>query len=321
MNKIVAILGIIVVIMLGGLFFCAGFFTGSTMNPTSSSATSESSSDSNKTDTVEGVDSLLETKSETISEKVMDLLSSAADSAISTAQDFAAKREEDNSTVDTDEQISVDSLLREIASSHTGDDDCSPAKTQAQMDAPKKRNLQQGMQGKKIVFIGYFKNKIAMQIQQLLESKGYKTHVEISKAGDQSEAFVFCGPFKQEKNARKLVLWLRRHNFKEAHLISVSQEAIEETLYDFISEDAKLPANGEKDIPEMPLANNSETAPIAQSQTSMTAPIQQPIVQQAPQISQQFPQQQMMNPQIQQQMQNQPQMLPQQQMPIPQRQY
>ncbi|MCR5225448.1 MAG: hypothetical protein K6C34_05160 [Alphaproteobacteria bacterium] len=304
MNKIVAILGIIVVIMLGGLFFCAGFFTGSSMNSTASSVSSGTENTSDKS-TKDNVDALLDTKSETLSEKVMDLLASAADSAISTAENLTAEQNqgETSESENSDEQMTVDSLLREIASSHTSDDHCSPQTTQAQMDAPKPKNLQQGMQGKKIVFIGYFKNKIALQIQQLLQSKGYKTHVEISKAGEQNEAFVFCGPFKQEKNARKLVTWLRRHNFKEAHLISVSKEAIEETLYDFISEDSKLPTNAEKDIPEMSedIENNQTNDTVQIATAPQQQPIAQPVMQtQVPPQQQMMPQQVVMPSQLQQ---------------------
>ena len=282
MNKIVAILGIIIVIMLGGLFFCAGFFTGSTMSPSGSSATADAGATGEKTSSKDDVDALLETKSESISQKVMDLLASAADSAISTAEDLATKKDSDNEPDKfDDEQMTVDSLLREIASSHTRNDDCSPQTTQAQMDAPKPANLQQGMQGKKIVFIGYFKNKVALQIQQLLQGKGYKTHVEISKAGEQDEAFVFCGPFRQEKVARKLVTWLRRHGFKEARLISVSKEAVEETLYDFIGDDSKLPANTEKDIPEVSeeTVQMNVAQPVAvPQQTVMPQQMQQPMM-------------------------------------------
>lgn len=248
MNKLVIILGIIVAITLGGLFFCVGFFTGSNMGRPSISANQNPDTQlSNLSFTNDELDPLLETKSESLSEKIMDILASATDKAISSVENISdQKKSQENN-------ISVDTLLREIASSHTVNDLCSPQTTQQKMQAPKAPNLQQGLQGKKIVFVGYFKNKIALQIQQLLTGKGYKTHVELSKTGEQNESFIFCGPFKNDENAQKLLDWLRKHNFNESRLISVSKDSVEENLYSFINEDTELPENEERDIPEFDL--------------------------------------------------------------------
>lgn len=265
MNKIIAVLGVIVVITLGGLFFCVGFFTGSNIGraPANSQQNTELQNDGLLL-TNNDLDPLLETKSETLSEKIMNILASATDKAISSVEDFSSKKSRE------DDPVSVNALLREIASSHTVNDGCSPQTTQQQMNNPKSANLQQGMQGKKIVFVGYFKNKIALQIQQLLTGKGYKTHVEQSKTGEQNESFIFCGPFKNEDNAQKLLDWLRKHDFKESRLISVSKDAVEETLYDFINEDTSLPENQERDIPE---ANLNITNGAAQQVGQTTVPL------------------------------------------------
>jgi hypothetical protein len=241
MNKIVAILGIIVLITLGGLFFCAGFFTGTTMSPTKIAAVDEEQADSEKKITLKDVEDVIDPKSATISDKIMEILSSAADTAtskISDAIDNTGKRNDDES------QLTMDSLLREIMSTHTENDNCSPEKTLEQINSPKPLDPN-SLQGKKIVFVGYFKNKIAFQVQRLLIGKGYRAHLEVSKAGD-NESFIFCGPFKKEANARNLVKWLQKHNFSEARVVSVSDQAIEETIYDFVNDDNNMPENAEK---------------------------------------------------------------------------
>ncbi|MDR0677940.1 MAG: hypothetical protein LBF44_00195 [Holosporaceae bacterium] len=248
MNKIIVILGIVVLITLGGLFFCAGFFTGTNhMFPTQSSQKKEEPSSTKKGISLSDVESVIDAKSETISEKIMGMLSSPGEN--SQKSEVVGKK---NTSVANEEstQISVDSLLREIAASHATNDDCSPKKTLNKMKTPTPVNPN-SLQGKRIVFIGYFKNKIALEIQKLLIGKGYKAHVESSRVGD-NESFIFCGPFKKEKNAEKLVKWLRKHDFKEARLINVSRESIEETLYDAANDDSGgPPENAEKDIPEV----------------------------------------------------------------------
>ncbi|MDR3187506.1 MAG: hypothetical protein LBT63_03730 [Holosporaceae bacterium] len=243
MNKIVAILGIIVLLTLGGLFFCAGFFTGTTMSPTKAIINAETEANEKKI-TAKDIEEVIDPKSTTISDKIMEILSSAAGTAtskISDAIDGGVKHEisEDES------QLTMDSLLREIMANHTENDDCSPEKTLGQINSPKTMDPN-SLQGKKIVFVGYFKNKIAFQVQKLLVGKGYRAHVEVSKAGD-NESFIFCGPFKKEANAKNLVKWLQKHDFLEARVVSVSDEAIEETIYDFVNDDDNnMPENTEK---------------------------------------------------------------------------
>ncbi|MDR0968487.1 MAG: hypothetical protein LBL99_02505 [Holosporaceae bacterium] len=269
MNKVVAILGIVVLITLGGLFFCAGFFTGTTMSPSagSSAKSEESSGESGKVISVDDVEAVVDTKSATISEKVMSILSSAAETAADSISEVASGVKTARS--DESAKVSIDSLLKEIAASHAENDDCSPDKTQQKINEPPAANPR-GLHGKRIVFIGYFKNKTALEIQKVLKEKGYGVHVESSKAGE-NESFVFCGPFKKESSAEKLLKWLRKHDFSEARLVSVSENSIEETLYDAINEDSGPPENSEKDIPETPLPPAQNV--VAQVQTTpATAP-------------------------------------------------
>jgi hypothetical protein len=171
---------------------------------------------------------------------------------------------------DASSHVTIDSLLREIAASHATDDKCSIEKTTQDMSKPIQIN-QNSLHGKRIVFIGYFKNNIALEIQKLLTEKGYVVHVEASQTGS-GESFIFCGPFKKGKNAEKLVKWLRKHDFSEARIVSVSDDSIEETLYEAINDDINLPENNEKNIPEMPLPH----PPSVQLQPQSAVPVPQP---------------------------------------------
>ncbi|GHU11249.1 hypothetical protein FACS189449_02330 [Alphaproteobacteria bacterium] len=247
MNKVVAILGIIVLMTLSGLFFCVGFFTGTTIFPSKLSLVSGDKKDADKSMTLKEIEDLADIKSNSISEKVISILATAAENATETVSNAAIKYKSGINIFGDDSRLTVDSLLREIAATHTAEDDCSYEKTKIQSSIPRPHD--EHLNGKKIVFIGYFKNNIAMNIQKLLIGKGYKAHVERSKNGDGSESFIFCGPFKKDENANALVLWLLKHDFSDARTISVSNEAIEETLYDFENDDSSLPDNVEKEIP------------------------------------------------------------------------
>ena len=80
MNKVVALLGIIVLLTVGGLLFCVGFFTATTLSPQPSDPAAVVS-ESDKKLTMKEVDEKLDTKSVTISDKIMDMISYAASSA------------------------------------------------------------------------------------------------------------------------------------------------------------------------------------------------------------------------------------------------
>jgi len=265
-NKVVVVLGIIVVITLGALFFCAGFFTGSTM-PTVS-ATQEKVEKEKDDDhlPMSNIEDLIDGESSVISEKIKSMLVSASDTAAdvvsSVADTVVDTVSEIGSSNKEESKITIDSLLREIAAGHTENDDCSPAKTLQRMNTTPPFNPD-SLHGKRIVFIGYFKNKIALEVQKLLTGKGYNVHLEMSKTGD-NESFIFCGPFKKEKNAKKLVRWLHKHDFSEARIVSISNETFEETLYDAINEDSNVPVNEEYDIPEI---DNSQISLIQNQQT------------------------------------------------------
>jgi hypothetical protein len=258
MNKVVVVLGIIVLMTLAMLFFCVGFFTGSTISPTqiTESLQSEPKKDTNRKITAQNIEELTDVKSATISDKIMDILSAAGSATGSLSSVFQSNGKGKNPKhIEGESKLTIDSLLREIATTHPPHDDCSYHKTMTQMHAPKPI-VDKGLHGKKIVFVGYFKSNVAVQIQKLLTGKGYKTHVELSKSSEGNESFVFCGPFKKDENAKKLVTWLLGHDFSEAREVNITKEAIEETLFDIINEDSSLPENSEKDALEQNTTQN-----------------------------------------------------------------
>jgi ribulose bisphosphate carboxylase small subunit len=246
MNKVVAVLGVIVLITLAMIFFCIGFFTGSTTISSSIVNTRSKNEEKPlaKKITPKNINELTDINSATISEKITKMLNAAGSATDAFTKDVIAKKRK---LIDGEDAVTIDSLLREIASTHSPHDDCSYQKTMTQIHAPKPV-VDKGLHGKKIVFIGYFKNNIAVQIQKLLISKGYKVHVELSKNSDNTESFVFCGPFKKDENAKKLASWLRKHSFADTRIVSITKEAVEETLYDVFSEDSSIPENIEKDV-------------------------------------------------------------------------
>lgn len=295
MNKVIAVLGIIVLLTLAMLFFCLGFFTGSTASPNAISGAiseeirkisggaagdnGESAGGADGKMSKEAVDQMLsgvgDIKSAKISDKIMGILAAAgykvenfSEMVKSKAQSFAKSS---FGSKNGGNQITVDSLLREMAISHDPQDDCSETKTLAEINKLKaKPATDQGLYGKKIVFIGYFKNSVSLQIQKLLATKGYKTHVEMSKDGHDS--FVFCGPFKKDESAAALLKWLKMHDFSEARIISITREAIEETLYDAMNDEGdELPRNSETIAPAATTASTSAVAPAAVGATGVPA--------------------------------------------------
>ena len=244
MNKVVAILGVIVVITLGALFFFAGFYMGNTSTFGSSSKTETSASNEDKKKiTLQDINAQIAVQSNNISDKVMKIISDGADNISTSVSRAVTKINHQNIS-----QISADSLLKEILATHSDHDDCSVEKTEKNIQSPQPLN-KDSLRGKKVVFIGYFKDNIALQVQQLLIGKGYKVHVEQSKTSDR-ESFVFCGPFKKKENADKLVNWLGEHDFSEAKVVNIIQASVEDTLANSMDDDSDIPEN-EEEIPEV----------------------------------------------------------------------
>ena len=257
MNKVVAILGIIVVVTLGALFFFAGFYMGnsSAFGSASKTETTVTSSDEKKI-TQKDIKAKISAQSNNISDKVMKIISDGADNISTSVSKVVTKI--NHKTIS---QMSSDSLLKEIIATHSDHDDCSVEKTEGDIQSPQPLN-KDSLRGKKVVFIGYFKDNIALQVQQLLVNKGYKVHVEQSKTC-LGESFIFSGPFKKKENANKLVDWLRSHDFSEAKVVNVIQESVENVLADSLDDNSSIPENDEKEIPEVSteelktLANNT----------------------------------------------------------------
>ncbi|MBE6447325.1 MAG: hypothetical protein E7015_02440 [Alphaproteobacteria bacterium] len=307
MNKIVAILGTIVLITLGALFFCAGFFTASTVpsQQLTEQAATKDEGHKPKDDIIssETIEAKLKEKSASISQKVMKILSSSVES-------FDSKKSTETTNEVNHPKLSTDALLKEIASSHFESDDCSIRKTEFNIQNPQ-RPHPLSLQGKTIAFIGYFKNNIALQVQRTLIGKGYKVHVEQSK-NSPDESFVFCGPFKKVANATKLVNWLKQHSFSEAKVINVPEENLDALMPLITGSDDELPDNEEKDIPEvsreqMNALHYPQTAPYQQSMPMPPQNIASPMSQLSPQQQQALYQQRLMQQQMaQRQMQQMP---------------
>ena len=257
MNKVVAILGVIVVITLGALFFFAGFYMGNTSTFGASSKTeADATNAGEKKITMQDINAQIAAQSNNISDKVMKIISNGADNISTSVSRVVTKINHQNIS-----QMSADSLLKEIIASHSDHDDCSVEKTEKNIQSPQPLD-KDSLRGKKVVFIGYFKDNVALQIQQLLIGKGYKVHVEQSKTSI-GESFIFCGPFKKKENADKLVDWLKEHDFSEAKVVNIIQASVENALADSMDDDSDVPENEEEEIPEVnkdelkTLANNA----------------------------------------------------------------
>lgn len=122
MNKVVAILGVIILITLGALFFCVGFFTGTTMPSMLSAKTEQTEQSTSEKITLEDIKAKISAESSDISNKVSTILSSGAqtvsDSVSQTINKVQAIKLRPF-------EISSDILLKEIIASHAEHDDCS----------------------------------------------------------------------------------------------------------------------------------------------------------------------------------------------------
>lgn len=275
MNKVIVILAVIVLITLSGLFFCAGFFSATRSNQTAdgigatvanaaaqlpsadkiaatAAGTATGSSDKAKTD-MDSVKALINSSnSSSLSDKIVDMLSSAAKSASNSIKNVGESVGDaidiQHEQYDNAKKLTVSSLLREMAMAHSEDDSCSPEKTENMISEYKP--ISNEANTKRLVFIGYFKNHISLQVQKLLMVKGYRAHIEMSKSND-GESFIFCGPFNKDSTAAKLVDWLNQHGFSEARVLGFSNEKIEEKIIDLASdhESVNIPLNAEN--PEM----------------------------------------------------------------------
>ncbi len=211
---------------------------------TSSKTEAAISNPEEKKITQQDIESQIAAQSNNISNKVMKIISDSADNISTSVSKVVTKINHQPLA-----QMSSDSLLKEIIASHSDHDDCSIEKTERNIQSPPPLN-KDSLKGKKVVFIGYFKDNIALQIQQLLIQRGYKVHVEQSKTC-LGESFIFSGPFKKKESADKLVNWLRSHDFSEAKVVNVIQAAVENALADSLDNNSTIPENDEKEIPEI----------------------------------------------------------------------
>ena len=210
MNKVVFTAGVLTVVVVGGIFFCAGLFTGANVDK--------------GTKIVD-----IKDKHEII-DKIYDKIPGKPP-----VKKVAANDEENQN-----KPINIDNLLNEIVASHNTADECLLDSVKTKHEDPVTMN-----QAKRyVVYIGYFPNDISEEISQLMMAKGYPIHIQISHINE-DESFVFCGPFKNKKNAEKLMKWLNSHNFTNAKLVSHKLLQTDEIDLDAIEEDDDLQKNGD----------------------------------------------------------------------------
>lgn len=223
MNKVVFIAGVLAVCVVGGLFFCAGLFTGANV------------SSDKKNNTV-----LIDAKNEKTSviDKIYNMLPGKKASKKQN-HDVGENREEEPSD-NSGSNISIDNLLNEIVSSHETNDQC----LIDDVKATEKEQIVMNQTRRYLVFVGYFPADIAEEISQLMMAKGYPMHIQ--KSGITGEdSFLFCGPFRKKNNANSLVTWLHDNGFVNAKLVSHKLQQSEDMNLDELDTQDILPLNSE----------------------------------------------------------------------------
>ena len=234
MNKVVLLLGVIVFFTLAIVFFSVGFFAGYVIIPgdgvTATHAAVAGESSAASTGGQIAVNNLASTEdvaSLTISNRIGRILSTATDGKSTLFGLMSGGKNKLRNLATTPSKsgassMTVESLLREIAATHDANDDCSYERTLA--IGRLASNTPESLIGKRVVFMGYFRNENAAHIQRLLTSRGYKVHATHSR-GNSDESLVFSGPFAEEENANQLARWLREHDFNEVKVVSITRES------------------------------------------------------------------------------------------------
>lgn len=222
MNKVVFTAGVLTVCVVGGLFFCAGLFTGTSVVEKENTAKIIDAKDNKSL--MSKIQGMIPGKKE------QNTLKTKAEKATQEVQKESKERS----------VINIDNLLNEIAASHDTNDECLMENVKTSTKEPFTMN-----QNKRYVaFIGYFPNDISEEISHLMMAKGYPIHVQPSQINE-DESYVFCGPFKKKLNAEKLIAWLHKHNFMNAKLVSHKLLQSEEIDLDEIEDASQLPQNGD----------------------------------------------------------------------------
>lgn len=255
MNKVVLTVGSITVIVVGGLFFCAGMFTGADLNDKNNITVKEIIPQDMATKLKNKVTGLLNRNSNT----EIKVLDTSDNQKLIDEDDLALLQSPSKSGILLErpsQHITVDSLLNEVISSHDTTDQC----LLDNVKTKQRENVILNDTKKNLVFIGYFPVNIAKQISKLLMTKGYPTHVQNSNMTD-SEAFVFCGPFKKESRANILVKWLQKHDFVNAKIVKgtlLKSEKIDEDVLKL--EITRVPINADNMKPKKIVKNNKKVS-------------------------------------------------------------
>lgn len=183
MNKVIFLIGTIVISLLGAMFFALGAFSVSNHVPTSPIDVPRLS------DYISSEKQLMQ--------KIEKIIS----------PDVAHTSYSSQKTLKTPQRkITVEMLLQDVASKHEKDSD----------------RCMQGIREKKsvtqfFVFVGCFLEASAYEIAKALRVNGYITHMEYMVATN--SVLVLCGPFKSKMSAETLYKWLLSQGYVEARMI------------------------------------------------------------------------------------------------------
>ena len=249
MNKVIFVIGSITAVVVGGLFFCAGLFARAKINPTSSE---QSQSVQIVEKLKEKIDNIFEKKDE----NKIEIFDTDNDPKMVDEDDLTPLQNTSSGVLleKPSVNITVDNLLNEVIATHNTADDClfDNVKTQTEEVVVKNESKQN------VVFIGYFPSETAHEISKLLMVKGYPAHVQTSNIND-SESFIFCGPFKKESSAQALVDWLQQHNFSNAKIIEQTEIQPEEVNKNILKQqDKSLPTLNQGSAKPQDVSNNIE---------------------------------------------------------------
>lgn len=223
MNKVVFIAGVLAVCVVGGLFFCAGLFTGANVS-------------SNKKNNAVLIDAKGEKTS--IMDKIYNML--PGEKTPKKQNHDAEENHEEEPSNNSGSNISIDNLLNEIASSHETNDQC----LIDDVKATEQEQIVMNQMRRYLVFVGFFPADIANEISQLMMAKGYPMHIQKSGIAE-GDSFLFCGPFKKKNNANSLVTWLHDNGFVNAKLVSHKLLQSEDMNLDELDTQDILPLNSE----------------------------------------------------------------------------
>lgn len=183
MNKVIFLIGTIVISLLGAMFFALGAFSVAQSIP-------PTQVDVQPIDTYMVPEKQLFQKIEKMISPDVDRPSGMQQKSLKTPQ----------------RKVTVEMLLQDVASKHT------PESDRCAKGVHEHKSVTQCF-----VFVGCFSESSAYEIAKALRANGYVTHVEYMAAAN--NVLVLCGPFKSKMSAETLYKWLLSQGYVEARMI------------------------------------------------------------------------------------------------------